>query len=576
MFQRRIVQVLFSVVGVMAASIGSRLFAAVPALTQFYPVAVQTGTTTTVSAVGKFDPWPVQVWTDSPGISFEPEKKTGQFMVTVGADVPPGPHLIRLFNDKGVSVPRFLLVTTQPEATEAEPNDHPGKAQPISHLPVTLNGRLNKSGDVDSFAVQLAAGQTLIASVEANVVASPVDAVVRIVDARGVEVALNHDRGRSLDPFLAWTAKIAGTYVVQIFGFAQPATADVKFTGSDACVYRLHLSGGPQARYTLPLGIQRDQPARRRVVGWNLNGVGEREFDLGPLALAPDATQATWQDPAFENTITLPVGDGPEWMEKDIVAQGEDQPALSVPFAVTGAIDQVGEVDRFRFSVTKGDKLVLEIKSASLGFPLDSWLAIQNSAGKELVRNDDGPTPDPLLEWTAPATGTFVALVGSVLQRAGADYLYRLSVQTAAPRFFGVIAEAGFTVEAGKTIKVKATARRVQGFKASLTAAFTSLPEGVTSNPVQLGGNDKDVTLEVTAAADAAAFQGPVQISFKEETAEAIHPAIYELVSTTLTNGVPQGFRELAIPSTNQLWLTVTVPASVSVPAKDPAVETRK
>ena len=57
-------------------------------------------------------------------------------------------------------------------------------------------------------AVTLEAGQTLVASVEAYTLASPVDAVLRLVDARGVQVAFNHDDGRTLDPFLAWTANV--------------------------------------------------------------------------------------------------------------------------------------------------------------------------------------------------------------------------------------------------------------------------------------------------------------------------------------------------------------------------------
>src|SRR4029453_10666821 len=101
----------------------------------------------------------------------------------------------------------------------------------VEHLPASLNGRLDKSGDVDSFGIALEAGQTIVASVEAFTLASPVDAVLRLVDFRGVQVAFNHDDGRTLDPFLAWTAKSAGTYILQVFGFAYPATSDVKFTG---------------------------------------------------------------------------------------------------------------------------------------------------------------------------------------------------------------------------------------------------------------------------------------------------------------------------------------------------------
>ena len=78
----------FTLLVVMGMGGASRLFAAAPSLTQFYPVGVPVGTTSAVSAAGKFDPWPAQVWTDTPGISFEPENKSGQFKVTVRADVP--------------------------------------------------------------------------------------------------------------------------------------------------------------------------------------------------------------------------------------------------------------------------------------------------------------------------------------------------------------------------------------------------------------------------------------------------------------------------------------------------------
>src|SRR5699024_3180161 len=99
-------------------------------------------------------------------------------------------------------------------------------------------------------------------------------------DSRGLEMALNHDDGRTLDPFLTWTAPSAGRYVLQVFGFAHPATSDVRFTGSDACVYRLYLSSGPHVQYTMPLGLQRAKDARLRLFGWNLGAISEREFDV--------------------------------------------------------------------------------------------------------------------------------------------------------------------------------------------------------------------------------------------------------------------------------------------------------
>ncbi|MBL9212032.1 MAG: PPC domain-containing protein [Opitutaceae bacterium] len=490
---------------------------AAPTLTHLFPVAAVRGTATPVTAVGKFDPWPPSVWTDTPGISFLPGEKAGQFTVDVSPDVPPGPHLVRFFNATGASAPRFLIVATGPEAAEAEPNDEYGKPQVVEHLPVTVNGRLNKSGDVDSFGVRLEAGQTLRASLDAYVLGSPVDAVLRLVDTRGLELALNHDNGRTFDPALAWTAATAGTYVLQVFGFAQPATADVRFTGSDACVYRLHLALGP-----------------------------------GP-------------EPAFSPT------ESPAWTETEHMARTADEAAPTAPFAVTGVIAQVGEKDRYAFSASKGEKLVFAIQSAALGLPLDAWLAIQNAAGKELVRNDDGPNADPFLEWTAPETGRFVAVVGSVLQRAGPEYRYRLSVQPPQPRFQGVIAESGFAVEPGKPAKIKVTARRLQGFKSKLTANVIGLPEGVSANPVEIGETEKEITLEVSATPEAPPYRGPIRIEFRAENSDQVHPAIHELISSTSRNGVPQGFRDLVITATDKLWLTVTPGTATAASSASPS-----
>jgi hypothetical protein len=367
---------------------------------------------------------------------------------------------------------------------------------------------------VDSFAIQLDAGQTLTAALDAYVLGSPVDAVLRLVDTRGLELALNHDNGRNLDPALTWTAQAAGTYVLQVFGFAVPATADVRFTGSDACVYRLHLANA---------------------------------------APAPSA---------------FPPASMPEWTERNHAARTAGQPAPAPPFAVTGAIERIGGQDHFGFVAAKGENLVLAIQSAALGLPLDAWLAIRNSAGKELVRNDDGTNADPVLEWSAPETGTYTAVVGSVLRRAGADHRYRLSVQPARPRFQGVIAESGFTVEPGKSAKIKVTARRIEGFNTRLTATVAGLPAGVSASPVELDGTAKEITLDLAATADAPPFSGPVQVEFREENSDTVRPAIHELVSTTLRNGVPQGFRDLVITSTDQLWLTV-LPAPPAKPAAE-------
>src|SRR5581483_10130568 len=106
---------------------------------------------------------------------------------------------------------------------EKEPNDDYRHAQPLDKSCV-VNGRLEKTGDVDCFAIHLTRGQTLVASMEANrTLGSPMDAVLQVVSARGTVLEENNDY-HELDPQLMFTAPADGTYVVRTFAF--PAVPD--------------------------------------------------------------------------------------------------------------------------------------------------------------------------------------------------------------------------------------------------------------------------------------------------------------------------------------------------------------
>ncbi|MEO8425898.1 MAG: hypothetical protein ABI651_02180 [Verrucomicrobiota bacterium] len=538
---------------------------AAPTLEHLYPVAVQLGTTNIISAVGKFDPWPPKVWLDAPGIVFNAETNSGKFTVEIAANASVGTHLIRVFNEQGASGPRFLIITREPQGAEQEPNDDFSKPQPVdvNHLPVSINGRLDKSGDVDSFAVALEAGQTLIASVEAYILASPVDAVLRLVDSRGVQVALNHDDGRTLDPLLAWTAKVAGTYVLQVFGFAYPATADVNFTGGAACVYRLHLSREPYLSYTLPLGVQRGKRTLLRLFGWNLGANLGREIEFDGSSLSEDQRQAVLEIPGIEKGLMVPAGDGVELNEKEPNDSASDAIRLELPFAVTGCIDQVGDQDRFAFAARKGENLLLHVQSASLGFALDALLKIEDLTGKELAKSDDGGTADPVLEWTPGEDGTFVAAVGNVLNRGGPDLLYRLSIRRPPPALKAIVAENEMRIEPGKTNEIKVTVTRLHNWKSRLSVSARKLPAGLKLDRVEVADKDSEISLKLVASPDAKPFSGPIQVVVTEAESGREHRAIAELITSSVNNGVPNGFNKLVIESTEQLWLTV-LPATVS------------
>src|SRR5262245_55328538 len=118
-----------------------------PTVTYLYPAGGQRGTKLEVTARGTFERWPVQVWTSDKPLTASAGKDKGKLSISIAADAVPGIHWLRLHDAQGASTPRPFLVGMLPDVAEKEPNDEAVNAQVVS-LPATVNGRLEKPGDV--------------------------------------------------------------------------------------------------------------------------------------------------------------------------------------------------------------------------------------------------------------------------------------------------------------------------------------------------------------------------------------------------------------------------------------------
>lgn len=544
------------------------VFAAAPTLDHLYPAGGQQGSTVTVNVVGKTDPWPAKVWTDTPGLAFTPDKDKGKYQVAIAKDAPIGPHLVRLYNDEGASTVRFFLVSQTREELDKEPNDAFASPQIVTNLPAIVNGKLDKGGDVDSYAVNLEAGQWLVASLDAFRLASTVDAMLRIVDTNGTTLVFNHD-GRTFDPFIAYQAKTTGIHIVQVMGFPYPATASERLAGGAGYIYRLSLTTGPWLDHAFPPVVTSDRKTNLQLMGWNLAGEqapGQLAFD--GTALRKDSRTGEVRWPGALNSLQLPALPREATLEGEPNNTREQANKLGVPASGTGRIDPAGDEDRFAFEVKKGDKLTLNVEAAALGFPLDAWLRVEDSEGREQKKaDDDRNSADPSLEWTAPNDGTFYAVVGSVFHKGGEDQIYRLEIAKTQPSFNATSAAHAFSIEPGKTNDVKVTVNRRNGHDGKLTVSAKDLPSGVTIAPVEVPAKGGEVTLKLIAAGDAKPHNGPINLLITED-GQPPRLIPHELTGRGIDNGVPQGFTTLVIEEADSLWLTVLAKKEEKPPEK--------
>jgi hypothetical protein len=261
-------------------------------------------------------------------------------------------------------------------------------------------------------------------------------------------------------------------------------------------------------------------------------------------------------------SVPVVLSDVPESVES-----GEGQ-TLVLPSAVSGRLEAPGQEDKYQFIATKDVPLVLAVTGRRHGSEIDPWLKIRDPEGKEVAANDDdGGSLEPRLVWTAPADGTYTAVVGDVTQRGGPEFFYRLTAAPATPSVSATVGAHAFKVEAGKALEIKATVSPVHGYKAKLKLAVLDLPAGVTAAEVDVPEAGGEVTVAVAAEASAVAIGTPIRLVLREVEGGREYPVVYSMATTGENNGVPQGYQQLLINATDQLWLTVAAAPPAAAPA---------
>jgi hypothetical protein len=309
-------------------------------------------------------------------------------VVTVAKDVPHGVHGFRLHTPLGVSNQLRFGVSALAETKEDEPNDA-AKPQPVK-LPAALVGMLGKAGDVDAYRFTARAGEELVFQVVARPLGARLDSILRLFDASGKLVAENNDVDLSRDAVLIWKVAEAGTYSIAI--------EDVEHGGgADGFGYRVYAGALPYLSGVFPLGVRSGATSDVAVSGVNLGAdsvrvsgeplyPGGRTVPVsisaarGPLlnrkavaldAYADAAEREPNSDTALAQPLTVPsIVNGRIWNE----SKSEAPPS------------QTSDADVFKFTATKGQKLVFEVAAQQLGSPLDSIIEVLDAQARPVPR----------------------------------------------------------------------------------------------------------------------------------------------------------------------------------------------
>jgi WD40 repeat protein len=305
--------------------------------------------------------------------------------VTFPPLTPAGVYHLHVKTSAGQSAEQDFTVDPFPAVQEAEPNDSPNQAQKVT-LPVSVVGAIQRPGDVDFYRFEATAGQQI--GVQAFTSGGGLNPVLEVTDAAGRVLAEN-DGG-----LLGYVCPKAGTYTVGIH--------DREYRGANL-PYRLHIGDLPVITAVFPLGVQRGGETDVEVDGVNLTAHGPVRVRVKAPASARPGSRlpAPVASPKGTplGTATVIVGEFPE-----VVAAGAGTgalgppPLLPTPGTANGRI-LPARTDTWRFRAKTGQRLVVEVNAQRAGSPLDSFIEIQDAAGR--------PVPLATLRCVAKTYATF-------------------------------------------------------------------------------------------------------------------------------------------------------------------------
>ncbi len=453
--------------------------------------------------------------------------------VTITPDAKPGRREIRVITKQGVSNPLAFYVDQVPEVARKPmkamqlpvlgkeylaQRKRPREEEEIRIiLPCTMNGQL-AAGEMNRYRFQASKGQRLVISAKARELIPYVpdgvpgwcQAVLRIRDATGKELAYNDDFRFNPDPLIYFEVPEDGEYVLII--------NEALFRGRESFVYRITIGELPFVTGIFPLGGRVGEPVKIDMDGWNL--------EKATMAPPPNDAKpglhllAATDGKSVSNSVPFALDTLPECLKGGPIDDPSKAQKVTLPIIVNGRVDRPGEWDIYEVEGKTGETIVVEVWARRLGSPLDSFIKVTGAEGKVIAINDDHfdaasgmntDHADSYLMVKLPANGKYFIHLGDTRRHGGKDYAYRLRISQPLPDFELRLIPSRIVMPANGSAKVTVFAIRKDGFDGPINLTFKDLPKGFESPDATLPA--KKETVELTLKTNLTAMEKPINLT---------------------------------------------------------------
>jgi hypothetical protein len=470
--------------------------------------------------------------------------------ITVAPDAKPGRREIRVITKRGISNPLPFYVGQVPEVARKPMKTMQLPILGKEHLaqrkrpreeeelriavPCTMNGQI-AAGEVNRYRFPASKGQRLVISAKARQLVPYVpdgvpgwfQAVLKLRDANGKELAYNDDFRLNPDPVIYFTVPEDGEYLLTI--------NEALFRGRESFVYRIAVDELPFVTSIFPLGGRVGEPVKIEMDGWNLE---KATLSPPPKDAKPGEYLIAATDGKFvSNSVPFALDTLPECLDQEPNDEPSMAQKVSLPLIVNGRADRPGDWDVFAVEGKAGETIVAEVHARRLGSPFDSFVKVTGADGKIIALNDDHYDAasglntnhaDSYLMVKLPADGRYFIHLGDTTRRGGKECAYRLRISQPQPDFALRLIPSRICIPGKASAAVTVYAIRRDGFDGPIKLSFKDLPAGLESAGATLPAKQEVVGLAVKTSLTE--MEKPVNLTVVGSTKigdrELVHQAV--------------------------------------------------
>lgn len=501
-----------------------------PTVNYAQPSAITPGTATDVTFYGANLAGATALWTSLPAtVELAPDVEnngTAADRVTYRITLPPeaavGVGGYRLATGRGISSVRLLMIDDLPTAVDNGANKSADAAQAIE-LPTAIDGACEPES-FDYYKFSGLAGQRLSVEAVARRLGSPLDPVIRLLDASGRELAYSDDEPSiGADCRFALQLPADGEYLLEI--------RDIRYQGSGAHRYRLRVGDFPLVTVPYPMSGKQGSVAQLSIC----HAPGDLTESGGlPAELAIPPGAATPQ----RLGVRYPAGQGSAWtvlaadgVEEAVELEPNDTPETASPVSLAGGIngrfDQPKDRDYYQFEAAAGARYLFVGQTRTLGSPSDLFMRLYKADGAQVAEVDDTGANEGILDYTFPEAGVYRLMAEDLHRRGGPEHAYRISIEPYRAGFSLAVEGEKFDAPQGGVFVAKVTCgRRDYGGPITLSLVGSDDQFALAGETIPEGKNETQLSVTLPSSLAAGDWRslrvvGRATIGEQEFVAEA-------------------------------------------------------